>query len=426
MAKGNRLTVKRIERALRRGMADRLGDGDGLILEVGDRGSASWLLRWERHGKEHWHGLGSYADVSLDEAREEARQKRRAIRKDGINPIETKCAERAAEQVARARTRTFGECATAYFEAHLPTWTHRAHATQWSSTMLGRTLTGEAVAVDYCKALRHVPVAALDVPLVLSVIQPVWHDKPETASRIRNRIESVVDWATAAGLRPVEAGNPAALKTLGKLLPKRSKGDKAHHAAMPYRDVPALVAKLRERRGSDVAALLFLILTTARSGEVLGAKWSEVDFDAALWTVPASRMKAGKEHRQPLSQAALDLLRSLPTEHGSDFLFIGSRAGQPLTDGALLKLLRSKLGVEAATAHGMRSCFSDWAHERSGASNIAIELSLAHSVGTQVEQSYRRTDLLKQRARLMERWGSFCTSPPVTASGTAEVVPLRA
>jgi integrase len=408
-----KLTIKKIERA----KPGRHGDGHGLYLEVGEN-SASWLLRWERDGRERWHGLGSAADLTLDEAREEAREKRKLI-KAGIDPIDKKRADRAAERVAKAKVRTFSECAIAYFEAQLPAWKHPAHALQWSSTVLGRTLTGQPVANDYCKPLRSLPVQAIDVPMVLSVLQPVWYEKAETARRLRNRIESVLDWATAAGLR--SGDNPAALKMIGKLLPSRIKGAKEHHAALDYRELPAFITALRARQGNDARALEFAILACARTAEVLGAKWSEIDFKDKLWIVPADRMKAGKEHRQPLSPAAINLLRKLPREADNPHVFIGSRPGMPLGDSTLQHMLK-KLGC-TATPHGMRATFRTWAQERTNFPDIVQEMALAHSVGSETVKAYRRGELMDKRRKLLDAWATYCASP---ATATGEVVPLRA
>jgi integrase len=283
----NKLTAKRVARA----KPGRHADGGGLYLQAGEN-SASWLLRWERDGHERWHGLGSLRDVSLDEARDLARAARKLI-KAGGDPIEQKRADHAAQAAARARTKTFGECASIFFEDRYKRWSH-AHATQWSSTVLGRTLTGELAAGDYCKPLRSMPVHLIDVPMVLNVVRPLWMDKQETASRIRSRIEQVLDWARAAGLRIGD--NPAALSILGNLLPKREKKSKRvkNYAAVPYAELPAFMADLRARPSSAARALEFTILTSARTDEARLATWDEINFEAKLWTVPAGRMKAAK------------------------------------------------------------------------------------------------------------------------------------
>jgi integrase len=415
----NKLTAKRIARA----KPGRYADGGGLYLQVGEN-SASWLLRWERDRYERWHGLGSLRDVSLDEARDLARVARKLI-KAGGDPIDQKRADRAAQVAARARTKTFGECATIFFEDRHKTWS-RAHAAQWSSTVLGRTPTGEPVAGDYCKTLRSMPVHLIDVPMVLNVIRPLWVDKQETASRIRTRIEQVLDWARAAGLRTGD--NPAALSILGNLLPKREKKSKRvkSYAAVPYAELPTFMADLRARQGSAARALEFTILTAARTNEALRAQWGEISFEDRLWTIPPSRMKAGKEHRQPLSDAAMELLHKLPREDGHPYLFVSAKPGKPLSDSMLLKTMR-RIGREE-TAHGFRSTFSTWAHERSNANAHVIELSLAHSIGTKVEQAYRRTDLLDRRRRLLDQWGTYCTSLPPLVAGqdTQTIVPIRA
>jgi integrase len=406
-----KLTVKRIERA----KPGRYGDGGGLYAEIGPN-SASWLLRWERDGRERWHGLGSLADYTLDEARELARDKRRLIRA-GIDPIEKQRADRAAERVAKAKTKTFGECAIGFFEAQRPMWKHIAHTAQWSSSVLGRTLTGQPVEHDYCASLRSLPVQAIDVPLVLSVLQPVWYEKPETAGRLRNRIESVLDWATAAGLRVGD--NPAALKMVGKLLP-RAKATKEPHAALDYRQLAAFITTLRARHGSQARALEFAILTCARSAEVLHAEWKEIDWEDKLWTVPVSRMKGGKEHRQPLSPAAIALLRQLPREADNPYVFISSRPGLPLAKDALRKMLKA-LGCKV-TPHGFRATFRTWAQERTSFPDIVAEMALAHSVGSETVKAYRRGELMDKRRKLLDAWAAYCASPAAATGDNVTVL----
>jgi integrase len=271
------------------------------------------------------------------------------------------------------------------------------------------------------KPLRSLPVQAIDVPMVLSVLQPVWHVKPETANRLRNRIESVLDWATAAGLRTGD--NPAALKMVGKLLP-RAKVAKEPHAALSYRELPAFMAALRARQGSQARALEFAILTCARSAEALQANWSEIDFEERLWTVPASRMKGGKEHRQPLSLAVIELLRQLPREADNPHIFISSRPGMPLAKGALRKILKV-LGCKA-TPHGFRASFRTWAQERTSFPDIVAEMALAHSVGSETVKAYRRGELMDKRRKLLDAWAVYCASPAIATATGDNVSVLRA
>jgi integrase len=260
-------------------------------------------------------------------------------------------------------------------------------------------------------------VTAIDTPLLISVLQPIWHEKPVTAGRVRQRIEAVLDYAIASEFRTGD--NPARLATLGKVLPNGSKKTD-HFAAIPYAELPAFMVALRAKKGSTARALEFLILTATRTNEVFGALWSEINLPEKVWIIPAERMKEGKEHRVPLAPAALKLLGEVYREDGNPFVFIGGRKGRGIGDtSALLQVLHS-LG-RRETAHGMRSTFSDWAYERSNATAHVIELSLAHAIGNAAEKAYRRSDLLTRRRELMEQWARFCTEP----AATGEVVPIR-
>jgi integrase len=412
------LTIKKVQRA----RPGRHADGHGLYLEVGER-SASWTLRWQKDGKEHWHGLGSLYDLTLDEAREAAREARKII-KAGGNPIDQKRAVRAAQAQAKAKMKTFGECARAFFDDRYQTWS-KSHAQQWSSTVLGVTLDGKPVTADHCRALRNMPVNMVDIPAVLSVIRPLWvgeNSRQETAARLRNRIESVLNWATVAELR--SGSNPAALKTLKELLPKRLKRSKRiiNYASMPYQELPGFMAQLRTRTGLAARALEFAILTCSRTTEARLATWkNEIDFDAKLWTIPATRMKAGTEHRQPLSDAAIELLRKLPREDGHPYLFLSANPGQPLADSMLLKTLQ-RMGRTDLTVHGFRATFSTWASERTSFPSHVIELCLAHAIGKEVEAAYKRTDLLEHRRQLLSQWAAFCTTEPVADDEKGEKV----
>jgi integrase len=401
-----KLTVKKVARA----KPGRHGDGAGLYLEAGEN-SASWLLRWERDGRERWHGLGSARDVSLDEARELAREARRLI-KGGGDPVEQKRAERAAMAAAKAKVKTFGECATIYFNDRRDGW-HPAHALQWSSTVLGRLLDGQPVKADYCEPLRNLPVQMIDVPLVLSIIQPIWRIKPTTADRVRNRIEATLDWASAAGLR--SGDNPAALKTIGKLLPKLGR-EQTNYAAVPYRELPAVFVNLRALPGTPARALEFAVLCAARSNEVLEALWPEIDWHDRVWIIPRERMKGGIDHRVPLSPQALELLRALPREDGHSYVFVSSRPGRPLARNSLRRVMK-RLG-RRETSHGTaRASFSTWASERTRFERPVIEGALAHAISDEVEAAYKRNDggsyLLDKRRELLDHWAAFLHTPPV-------------
>jgi integrase len=418
-----KLSEKKIARARSAGRPAKLGDGHGrgLYLEVKGSTAASWVLRWERHGREQTMGLGSAEDVTLAEAREAAREHRKAI-KAGIDPIDKRRRERAAEQAARAKAQTFNQVTEEYFKTHEPSWS-RSHAEQWRGQMLGKTLRGTPAKTYYAKPLRDVPVAMIDVPLVRSVLQPIWHTKRVTASRLRNRIESVLDLAAALELRAPD--NPA--RALGKLMPRAPKGEEQpHYASLPYAQVPAFMATLRTRRGSDAMAFQFMVLTAARSKEALGATWDEIDLDGSdgpVWVVPSKRMKAGKQHVVPLAPDVVELLRALPREAGNDHLFVGLRAGRGLSPSVLQKLLRRKLAQLEITAHGFRSAFSTWGYERSGAKRDVIERCLAHTVGSVTEQAYNRAKHLEARRRLLEAWARYCLSPVPAGEN---VVPIGA
>jgi integrase len=406
------LTVKRVERALRKGARVMLSDKGGtrgLYLAVHSKTSAHWALRFQLNGRVRLMGLGSARDFSLQEARERAKKARQQLA-DKVDPLEARKAQRAAQALEVAKAMTFKECATAYIEANEHAWKSRVHARQWSSTL----------ATYVYPRIGNLPVNEIDPGLVLKCIEPDWHAKTETMSRVRGRIESILDWA---GVRKYRSGdNPARWKGhLEHVLPAKTKVAKpVHHAALPYREIPAFMQKLRQRQGSAARALEFTILTAARTGEVIGALWDEIDLDAKTWTVPAGRMKAGKEHRVPLCKRAVELLRDLPNEENNDFLFLGSQAGAGLSNMSLTSVLR-RMEYGDITVHGFRSTFMDFAHEMTAFPKVVIDMALAHTVGDKTEAAYRRGDLLKKRQALAEAWARYCTTPP----GGNNVVPLR-
>jgi integrase len=415
-----KLTAKKVSKLLKQ--PGRYGDGHGLVLEVTSPTNASWLLRYQRHGRERWHGLGPVHTFSLQEARERARRARQLLH-DGIDPVDQKRAIKAQQVAEAARVVTFGEAATDYFRAHSPSWSHPKHVSQWRASVLGLTANGAPAEGDYCKILRALPVQSIDTPLILSVLKPFWHNKPETLSRVRARIASVLDFAKAAGYRTGD--NPAAWDIIGKLLPARGKiAPVNHYGAVDYREVPAFVAELRKREGTAAQALLFLVYVACRTTEALHATWREINFDDAMWVIPASRMKAGKEHKVPLAPEVLALLRGLYREGDSDdgLVFIGAQPGKPLSPPAMASVMK-RMGF-SAVPHGFRSSFSDWAHERTGHSNHAIEISLAHSVGSETEKAYRRGEMLEKRRRLLADWARYCSTPIAEKSGKV-VVPMR-
>jgi integrase len=400
------LTAKKVERVKAPG---RYHDGHGLYLQVRSPGNKSWGLRYERNGAERWMGLGPAHTVSLKEARERARAARLLLL-DGIDPIDHRRAERAKVAAAKAKALTFREAAQAYFDQHEGKWRSAKHRGQFITTL--RTYA--------FPVLGNMSVADIDTPAVLRAIEPIWMAKTETASRTRGRIESVLDWCTVRGFR--QGDNPARWKGhLAEVLPARSQVAKpVHLAAMPYQQVPAFMAALRERQGVAARALEFIILTAARSGEVTGARWDEIDPDGKVWTIPAGRMKGGREHRVALSARAVELLNALPTEDGNDFVFIGPRAGSGLSHMAMRGVLE-RMGRADVTTHGFRSSFRDWCAERTNCANHVVEMALAHAVGDKVEAAYRRGDLLAKRRQLAEAWAQYCASPPAAGA----VVPLR-
>ena len=368
-------------------------------------------------------GLGGLTTFGLAEARERARLLRQQI-KDGIDPLAAKRAAKAERELAVAKALTFAQAAQAFYAQHEGQWRNRKHAAQFLSTL----------STFAFPVIGNLSVAAIDTGLVLKVLEqkvnaergypagPLWQARPETASRLRGRIESVLGWATVRGYR--QGDNPARWRGhLSEALPARSANGKVeHHAALPYSELPAFMADLRKREGVAAQALEFTVLTAARTGEVIGgAHWDEIDLKAGVWTVPAGRMKAGKEHRIPLSSRAVELLKDLFREDGNDFVFIGSQVGSGLSNMAMTTVLR-RMGRVGITVHGFRSTFRDWAAERTNFPNHVVEQALAHMISDKVEAAYRRGDLFAKRAQLMAAWAKYCEAP---ASADAAVVPMR-
>jgi integrase len=387
----------------------------GLYLQVGPTGTKSWLFRFELNKRERFMGLGAYPDFSLKQARERARSARQKLA-DGLDPIDARDNEvRAREEQAR-KTRaipTFKEAAERYFKVHGDKWRNHKHRKQFLSTL-------EAYAFPKLGALRVNEIATEDVRLA---VEPIWRTIPETASRVRGRIENVLSWSIANRYR--EGPNPARwADALEHLLPAKGQIAKAnHHAALPYDALPEFWAALNEREGTAARALEFTILTAARTGEAIGARWDEIDPKSKTWVVPAERMKAQKEHRIPLSNRAVEILGSLPRERGNDFVFVGPSKGSGLSNMGMAAVLK-RMGRIDITVHGFRSTFRDWAAERTSYPNHVVEMALAHAIGNKVEASYRRGDLFEKRKRLMSDWAKFCeTKPAQTATGT--VVPIR-
>lgn len=368
--------------------AGRHADGNGLYLVVDKSGAKRWVFLFRWQGKLREMGLGGLGSVGLARARELAADAR-SIVASGRNPIEVRNAE-------PARLPTFGEAADAYIATMKPQFRNAKHVAQWEMTL-----------TEYAAPLRSKPVNEIGTDDVLAVLKPLWQTKPETASRLRGRIERVLDAAKSAGHRTGE--NPAAWRGhLANLLPKRQKLARGHHAAMPYTKVPELVARLRARPATAARLLEFVILTAARSGEAREATWREIDLDAKVWTVPAVRMKAGREHRVPLVPRAVAILEEMAgagTEPDR-LVFAGNKAGKPLSVMAMDMLLR-RLQVEV-TVHGFRSSFRDWCGEATAYPREIAEAALAHVVGDATERAYRRGDALEKRRALMVDWAAFC------------------
>lgn len=412
------LTAKRVLKA--RKVPGRYADGTvpGLYLQVTTpqtrttRGAASWVLRFERGGVERMAGIGPLSVVSLAEARSRARAMRLGLL-DGVDPIESKRARMATAAIEAAKSVTFEQATRQHFESIQSGWRNPLHAKEYL-----RSLERHAF-----PTIGKLPVGAVDVTFVLKCIEPLWKRIPVTAGRLRQRIEAVLDFSAVRGWRASDVPNPARWSGhLEHILPQRLSTAIRHHAALPYAELPAFMSELQQRDGVPERALEFAILTAARSGEVMGARWREVDLDAGMWTIAAPRMKAGQPHRVPLSKTALALLESLPSDGSSDSFVFTRAGGRALGKDSLERALaRIRPGV---VPHGFRSCFRDWAAERTSFPYEVCERALAHVAGSRSSRAYARSDLLDERRRLMEQWAAFCHSSPAAAS--ASVVPVRA
>jgi integrase len=389
MARGlNKLTSRTVETAKEPG---RYADGGSLYLVVTPVGSKKWTLLYTVAGNRREMGLGAVRDVSLASARQKAAEARKLLA-DGIDPLAVKSAERAVP--------SFGDFADGYVETMRSQWQNEKHAAQWAMTL-----------AIYAAPIRALPVNEIGTDQVLSVLKPLWQRVPETAERLRGRIENVLSAAKAKGLRSGE--NPAAWRGhLDQLLPKRQRLTRGHHAALPYDAMQDFMADLRSREATAGLAMEFAILTACRSGEVLGAAWAEIDLAKALWIIPANRMKAGKEHRVPLSARAMAILEVMKplAKDDTSFVFQG-RPGKPLSDMAMAMLLK-RMNRTDITVHGFRSTFRDWASETTGFPHEVCEMALAHTIANKAEAAYRRGDLFDKRRELMTAWASFCEAKP--------------
>lgn len=389
----NRLT----DRSIRSAAPGFHGDGSNLWLRVQPSGSRGWVLRYRLGGKAHNMGLGPYPDVSLADARAVAAECRRLIRQ-GIDPIANRRTARAAAKVAAGRT--FREVAAEFIETNRKRWSNPKHAAQWASTL-------ETYAYP---AIGDLSVAEISLPEVLAVLRPIWETKTETASRVRGRVEKVIDFATVHGWRAGE--NPARWRGyLEQVLPDRAKVSVVvHHAALPWRDMPDFWRALILLKGPAAIALRWSILTACRSGEARGARWKEIDLAEKVWTIPAARMKAKKEHRVPLVPAMLQILADVRPFAGTvdSLVFPGQKSRAPLSDAAVSKVLE-RLGRSDITVHGFRSTFRDWIGDHGKFAPDLAEAALAHTLGNKVATAYQRNDLLERRRAMMAAWCAYVT-----------------
>ncbi|MBF6649532.1 integrase arm-type DNA-binding domain-containing protein [Methylobacter sp. BlB1] len=403
-----KLSAKKVEFLRQSGY---YGDGDNLYMQVSSSNSKSWIFRFSLDGKRREMGIGPYPEITLEKAREAVIELRRLV-KSGIDPIEQRKAEQAAKRAERNSAVTFAFCAEQYIESHRHGWKNVKHAQQWANTLeqYAYPVIGETIIKD------------VDTALIMRVLQPIWLAKNETAGRLRGRMENILDWAAVQGFRAIE--NPARWKGhLDNLLASPGKVQKnSHFKALPYSEINPLILALRANGSVSAKALEFLILTAARTGEIIGACWDEIDFDNQLWIVPADRMKAGREHRIPLSSRAFDIIKEMHALKTNDAIFPGRSKGGFLSNAAMDKLLQQTLGFDA-TVHGMRSTFRDWASERTAYPHEVCEMALAHTIRNQAEAAYRRGDLIEKRRLLMEDWLKFCETASDAAG--ADIIPIR-
>ena len=392
--------ARKVDRLSARAVAalDRPGrhaDGGGLYLSISKDGATvrrRWVFLFRWQGKLKEMGLGPANTVSLAEVREQADRWRKEV-----NAKRSPLASREADRRAKQAIRTFGEVAAAYYDAKSRDWRNEKFRKQWMTPI-----------ERYAARLMPMPVNEIATEDVLAVLQPIWTTKAETASRVRGRIEAVIDAARARGLIAPNEANPARWRgNLSHLLGKRRKLTRGHHAAMPYAEVPGFIGRLREREAMAALALEFLILTAARTGEVLGACWAEIDVEAGVWTVPANRMKASRPHRVPLSDRVLGILATLAQGRTGELVFPSAKSDRPLSGMAMVMCLR-RMNVLGVTVHGFRSSFRDWAGDMTQFPRELAEAALAHVAGDETERAYRRSDAIENRRKLMSAWGAFC------------------
>jgi integrase len=393
--KFNQLSARKVESLKEHGV---YADGGGLYLQITRTGAKSWLYRFMLNGQARAMGLGATHIVSLKEAREAALECRKIVA-GGIDPIESRRAERAEQAASTAKVMTFRQCAEQYIADHQSGWKNPKHGSQWQNTLVSYVY----------PVFGDLPVEEVDTNLVIKAVKPIWETKTETASRVRGRIESVLNWAKARNLRDGE--NPAQWKGhLNNLLPAKSKVQKVEHfSALDYQDIGQFMEELRKQQNVSSLGLQLLILTAARTGEVRGAKWSELDLANKLWTIPAERTKTSTEHRVPLSPSAINILMEVEKLKDSDFVFPGGKPRTPLSDGAFIQLLK-RMDRKGITAHGFRSSFRDWVAEQTAYPRDVAEMALGHATPNKVEAAYLRTDFFDKRRRLMDDWDTYCST----------------
>ena len=378
----NKLTDRQVKAESKAG---RLGDGGGLFLRTKETGAKSWSFKWKQAGRQNELAVGPYPEISLAKARKQAGEWRSLIAEGG-NPKAEK---------AKTSEPTFAECATMYLEIMEGQWSNAKHRQQWHNTL-----------DQYCKPIAKRMVSEIELVDVLGVLNPIWNKVPETASRLRGRIEKILSFAQTRGWRT--SSNPAVWRgNLENVLPKPKKLTRGHHAAMAWEGVPNFIARLATHEALAARALELLIYTACRSGEVLEARWDEFDLEQGLWVIPASRMKARKEHRVPLTQSALDVLKPLYEMRHSQWVFAGQSKGRPLSNMAMQQLLK-RMKVTDITPHGFRSSFRDWAGDQTSFPREVCEMCLAHTIGNKAEQAYRRSDALEKRKALLTAWEVHC------------------
>jgi len=373
-------------------------DGGNLYLQITESGSKSWLFRYMVDGKTRYMGLGAVNSLSLSDARIKAAECRKLLT-EGKDPIGIRQENQVKTRLEAAKTKTFKECAESYIDAHKTSWSNEKHAQQWTNTL--KTYAYPTIGV--------LPVQEVDVNLVMSILEPIWQTKTETADRVRGRIEAVLDWATTREYR--SGDNPARWRgRLENLLPARSKIRRVvHHPALPYSEMNKFVENVRKQEGLAALALELTILTATRTSETIKAKWQEFDLKEKIWVIPAERIKTRKEHRIPLSDAAMKILHKLEQIKCSEYVFY-SKNGKPLSNMAMLQLLK-RMNIKNITVHGFRSSFRDWAAEQTNYPRELAEGSLSHALGDKVEAAYRRSDLFEKRRQIMRDWARYCEMP---------------